>query len=149
MASPGREALCASLGEQPMDVCFHPSRALVAAGLITGAVELFPYTATSVGAVVTHALHAESCRSLRFLPDGATLASVGADCALVFADAETGARTGRVADAHAAAINRLAVISQTVLATGARARSRGSRGRRRRMHAAAAGGCRGLAPYWR
>jgi WD40 repeat protein len=120
MASPERDpSVCATLGEQPMDVCFHPTRALVAAGLITGVVELFAYTATSAGEVTSHAVHTESCRAVRFLAGGGTLVSGGADSALAFTDVDTGALLARVPDAHAAAINRLTVLSETVLATGA------------------------------
>jgi hypothetical protein len=133
--SPERAPLCAELGEQPMDVCFHPSRPLVAAGLITGAVELFPFTPTAAGAVTAHEVHAESCRAVRFLLDGASLASGGADCALAVTCVETGRLLARVADAHGAPINRLTVLSETVLATGApRARGRPGMARSRRSH---------------
>ena len=67
MASESREPVCATLGEQPMDVCFHPTRALVAAGLITGVVETFEYTAAAATAVTSRDVHAESCRAVRFL----------------------------------------------------------------------------------
>ena len=117
--SPQREPLCATLGEQPMDVCFHPTRPLVAAGLITGIVELFGYTRSAAGDVASHEVHGESCRAVRFLPGGRVLASGGADSTLAFSDAETGALLARVASAHAAALNRLEVVCDTVLASGA------------------------------
>jgi WD40 repeat protein len=131
MASDSREPVCATLSEQPMDVCFHPTRALVAAGLITGKVETFSHTAEAAGEVTSRDVHSESCRAVRFLPDGSGLVSAGVDCTLVVTNAETGARIARVAEAHDAAINRLCMLTETLMATGARRR-------RRRRGAAAA-----------
>ena len=108
-----------------MDVCFHPTRPLVAAGLITGVVETFEFTAAAATAVTSRDVHAESCRAVRFLLDGSGLVSAGVDCSLVVSDAETGARVARVKDAHDAAINRLAMLSETLMATGAWATLRG------------------------
>ena len=103
-----------------MDVCFHPTCPLVAAGLITGVVETFEFTADSAGDVTSREVHAESCRALRFLADGSGLVSTGVDCTLVVTNVETGARIARVAAAHDAAINRLTMLSETLMATGAR-----------------------------
>jgi len=90
--------------------------------------------------VTSRDVHSESCRAVRFLPDGSGLVSAGVDCTLVVTNVETGARIARVAEAHDAAINRLCMLTETLLATGARRR-------RRRRGAAAAraihacGGC--------
>ncbi len=109
----------ATLSEQPFDVAFHPSRPLVAAGVITGALELFEYTPEAVGAVRSHEVHEQSCRAVRFHQSGAVLVSAGADCVLAFRSVESDKQLATITAAHDAAINRLEVVSDTVLASGA------------------------------
>lgn len=117
MKSP--EARSACLSEQPFDVAWHPSRSLVAAGVITGAVETFLFSDHAVGAVSSHPVHTESCRAVRFQQAGEVLVSAGADCRLAFRSVERAKQLAVVANAHDAAINRLEVVSDTCLASGA------------------------------
>lgn len=120
----------ATLSEQPFDVTFHPSRALVAVALVSGRTETFPFSASAgCGAVRSSAAHGGSaCRAVRFAgPGGAVLASAGADAALLLRDVHTGATLVRLAKAHGAAINRLEVAGEHLLTTGERAQPRGGR----------------------
>lgn len=120
MASADAAPLVCDVSEQPFDVAFHPSARLVAAGLVSGRVELFGYSATACGPVTSHAAHAAACRAVRFVAGGAALASGGADRALLLRDVATGATLAAVAGAHEAAINRLERVAERVLASGAR-----------------------------
>ena len=65
------------------DCDFHPLEPLVATGLITGRVHLLHYNTGSCAEPLEKRLalkaHAESCRSLRFSPDGAMLLTASAD----------------------------------------------------------------------
>ena len=65
------------------DCAFHPLEPLVATGLITGRVHVLRYNTSSCVEPMEKRLalkaHAESCRSLRFSPDGAMLLTASAD----------------------------------------------------------------------
>jgi len=128
MAAP--ECRLIALSEQPFDVCFHPTRQLVAAGVITGHVETFDFSPPALGKVVSRPVHAESCRAVRFLPGGAVLASAGSDGLLAFSSVERSKVLTEVKEAHGCAINKLEVLSDVLVATGAR-------GARRRLALAA------------
>ena len=112
-------ALSATLTEQPFDVAFHPSRPLVAAGVISGSVDVFTFTSAACGAVQSRAAHDECCRAVRFNLGGELLVSGGADRKLVLHNVERAKAVATLADAHDAAINRIEVVSDTLLASGA------------------------------
>ena len=73
----------------PQDCCFHPTEPLVAVGLVSGRVQVFANSASPSAQgdaeVAEHEErlrkkpHKESCRALRFMPDGATLLTASAD----------------------------------------------------------------------
>ena len=115
MAAP---AVSATLTEQPFDVAFHPSRPLVAAGVISGSVDVFSFIPSACGPVQSRAAHDECCRAVRFHLGGDLLVSGGTDKKLVLHDVERGKSVATLKDAHDAAINRIEVVSDTVLASG-------------------------------
>ncbi|KAK9832054.1 hypothetical protein WJX81_002755 [Elliptochloris bilobata] len=62
--------------------------------------------------------HTESCRSLRFTPDGALLLTASADMSLLAVDVQTGKAAARRSAAHAAPINRVLPLSERAVASG-------------------------------
>eukprot|EP00898_Chlorokybus_atmophyticus_P003729 jgi/Chlat1/4357/Chrsp29S04512 len=114
----GGEAAAIALHAQPFDVTFHPSYRLVAAGLISGGVELHRFTDDSSEPVLRIAAHSESCRAIRFAEGGNFLLSASADKSILATDTVTGQTVARLTDAHSSPINRLCEVSETTLASG-------------------------------
>ncbi|GFS39420.1 transducin family protein [Actinidia rufa] len=106
-------------GKIPFDVDFHPSRPLVAAGLITGDLLLYGYAADSQPQRVleVHA-HDESCRTLRFINDGHAIVTGSPDCSILSTDVETGSAIARLENSHGAAVNRIINLTESTIASG-------------------------------
>lgn len=118
-AMEGGEAAQIPLDGQPFDIDLHPSTPVVAAGIITGQVELFRYgDDTPPRQLLSFTAHTESCRALRFLDEGRLLLSCSADKSILCTDATTGHKVARLENAHGAAINRMTALTETTLATG-------------------------------
>ncbi len=96
----------------------HPTRPVLAAGLITGQVKLYDYSASSVRQASSARPHEGSCRSVRFSEDGAHVFSVGADGSLQQRDVATNKRSWRKQGAHATAINAMVGLGAVGVATG-------------------------------
>jgi WD40 repeat protein len=62
--------------------------------------------------------HGSSCRAVRFSGDGRLLYTASTDRSLLAVDAASGKAQARKSDAHGDAINRLATLSETGLASG-------------------------------
>lgn len=62
--------------------------------------------------------HATSCRAVRFSGGGELLYSGSTDCSILAADVASGKAQARKKEAHDSAINRLATISASGLASG-------------------------------
>ena len=75
--------LCTDWHGRVQDSDFHPAEPLVATGVITGRLHLLRYDPAGGTAPLDQRLavkaHTDSCRSLRFTPDGALLLSASAD----------------------------------------------------------------------
>lgn len=58
--------------DQPFDLDFHPSEAIIAAGLITGRLQLFRYddALSHSQKLWSTTAHNESCRAVRFVEGG-------------------------------------------------------------------------------
>ncbi|XP_057500554.1 WD repeat-containing protein 55 [Actinidia eriantha] len=106
-------------GKIPFDVDFHPSRPLVAAGLITGDLLLYGYAADSQPQRVleVHA-HEESCRTLRFINDGHAIVTGSPDCSILSTDVETGSAIARLENSHGTAVNRIINLTESTIASG-------------------------------
>ena len=117
---PGRHGV--RLGEQPMDVAFHPFGPVAAAGLVDGSAEVCAWEPAerSAAATARFACHPASCRAVRFSPDGRTLLTAAADGAWGATDVDSGAlaHLERPAGAAAPAINRLETVGADCLAAG-------------------------------
>ena len=123
----------ARLREQPFGLDVHPSRKLVAAGLITGQLKLFEWgdddaAAAALGPRAGRQLlrqrwsarpHKEgACRVVRFSADGASVFSAGGDRTLQQRDVETNQPTWRIRRASDAPVNALVRLSEVGVATG-------------------------------
>ncbi|KAK9129171.1 hypothetical protein Sjap_009658 [Stephania japonica] len=108
-----------NVGKIPFDLDFHPSRSLVASGLITGYLHLYSYAAnTQPQRLLEIPVHAESCRCVRFVDDGRMLLTGSPDCSIIATDVETGAENARLENAHEAAVNRLINLTENTIASG-------------------------------
>eukprot|EP00899_Mesostigma_viride_P008768 jgi/Mesvir1/17893/Mv12963-RA.1 len=117
MEAGGEAAQCA-LDAQPMDVDFHPSRKLIAVGTIDGHVQIFEYEGDRTNRKLSSKLHAESARAVRFIENGRMLLSASADRTIAAVDTETCQLSARLTDAHSCPINRLAYVSENIVASG-------------------------------
>lgn len=107
------------LEAQPFDLAFHPSSPIVAAGLITGRLQLFRFEELSEAQSLWNAsAHSESCRAVRFAEEGRYVLSASPDCSILATNVETGQSFARLTDAHGSAINRLINLSENTVASG-------------------------------
>lgn len=89
---------------QPFGLDLHPSRDLLAVGLVSGVVSAFHYAMEGNRCVldgVAAPAHAAAAKCVRFSRAGNLLFSSGTDMALVVTDVETGARGLAAAEAAA------------------------------------------------
>ena len=123
-------------GEQAFALDWHPTRSLLAVGLITGQLQLYSCAAyaphSGEGAAGESARgesgvpskecsakpHKGACRAARFGPAGDLLFSGGADRLLQMRDVSTNKPIWRQPRAHGCAINALATLESSGVATG-------------------------------
>ncbi|GLJ40721.1 hypothetical protein SUGI_0841650 [Cryptomeria japonica] len=106
--------------DQPFDLDFHPSESIVAAGLITGRLQLFRYddSLSHSQTLWSTTAHNESCRAVRFVDGGRSVLTASPDCSILSTNVETGQPIARLDNAHGAAINRLVNLTDTTIASG-------------------------------
>lgn len=108
--------------DQPFGVALHPSRDLVAVGLISGVVSVFSYTVEGKNGCVLDGLgkpvHQAGVRCVAFDSTGRHLYSTGTDMALVVQDVETGALVYRNPRIHLKAVSAMSAYVEGMLATG-------------------------------
>ena len=126
-------------GEQAFALDWHPTRSLLAVGLITGQLQLYSCAAYALHSGESAAgesargekkkkgvaskecsakPHKAACRAARFGPAGDLLFSGGADRLLQMRDVSTNKPIWRQPRAHGAAINALATLEASGVATG-------------------------------
>ncbi len=104
--------------DQVFALDFHPNRPYLAAGLITGSIELWNYDiegSNSLALNLTH--HQHSCTGLLFNSTGENLVSTSSDRSWKVVT-ESGTIALEKTDAHIAAINRMLLMDEHLLATG-------------------------------
>ncbi|KAJ0240088.1 WD repeat-containing protein 55 [Hirschfeldia incana] len=107
------------LGANAFGLDFHPSKNLVAAGLIDGHLHLYRYdTESSLVRERKVRAHKESCRAVRFIDNGQRIVTASADCSILATDVETGASVARLENAHEDAVNTLITVTETTIASG-------------------------------
>lgn len=109
-----------ALEAQPFDLAFHPSSSLVAAGLITGRLQLFKFgeELSEAQSLWNVDAHSESCRAVRFAEDGHYILTASPDCSILASNTETGQVVARLSNAHGCPINRLVNLSENTIASG-------------------------------
>jgi WD40 repeat protein len=117
-----------SLKSQPFGMDVHPSRPLIAAGLVTGQLQLYDFEAPDAGTdaegegatqkVSSARPHQGACRALCFAADGKTVWSTGADGTLQQRDITTNKPAWRRRGASTTAINALTLLGDVGIATG-------------------------------
>ncbi|CAH2059452.1 unnamed protein product, partial [Thlaspi arvense] len=114
-----RNPLLIDLGANAFGIDFHPSKNLVAAGLIDGHLHLYRYdTDSTIFRERKVRAHKESCRAVRFIDDGQRIVTASADCSILATDVETGATVARLENAHEDAVNTLITVTETTIASG-------------------------------
>ena len=103
----------------------HPSRPLIAVGLITGQLKLYDHSeATRKTREIRQAAsarpHKGSCRAVRFSADGGGVFSTGSDGSLQLRDLASNKPAWRKREAHGAesSINALCLLGERGVATG-------------------------------
>ncbi|TPX36618.1 hypothetical protein SmJEL517_g01158 [Synchytrium microbalum] len=95
----------------------HPSKEILAAGLLDGSISLYNYEADPKP-IFTLKPHKSAVRSVDFHPSGEWLCSVSADHSIQHVNVETKKIVVKIPSAHESAINALTFISPTLYTTG-------------------------------
>ncbi|XP_078683599.1 WD repeat-containing protein 55-like isoform X1 [Branchiostoma floridae x Branchiostoma belcheri] len=101
-----------------VDINFHPSKPLIAAGLITGEVTLHSYASSANTLVRTFKHHKKATRAVAFSKDGNSLLTCSKDRSLQVVDVETGKVSQSFPQAHPSPVYCQLVISDRLMATG-------------------------------
>ncbi|XP_035683047.1 WD repeat-containing protein 55-like isoform X1 [Branchiostoma floridae] len=101
-----------------VDINFHPSKPLIAAGIITGDVILHSYASSANTLVRTFKHHKKATRAVAFSKDGNSLITSSKDKSLQVVDVETGKVSQCFSEAHPSPVYCQLVISDRLLATG-------------------------------
>eukprot|EP01040_Poterioochromonas_malhamensis_P013213 gene13213-14503_t len=104
--------------DQVFDLDFHPTSSILAAGLITGKVELWDYTSHKNTRQSSLPIHSQSCRALAFNPSGNRLFTISSDLSWKIVDPTTGIIIQTKKSAHKHAINKLIVLNEQLFVTG-------------------------------
>jgi WD40 repeat protein len=108
-----------SCSDQVFALDFHPNGDHLATGIIDGSVEIWQYGGGPEGNknLLRVKNHTASCRGLKFDEHGSRLYTISSDKSLRGLD-ESGTETFALNHAHAAAINRIELIGDSLLTTG-------------------------------
>ena len=101
-----------------MRIAMHQHADLVAASTVTGEVGIFEYglEANAPRALLQH--HELSTRALEFSRDGSTLFMGSKDCCISAYSLDAAVLSGRMCNAHEAAVSSLRVVDNNVLVSG-------------------------------
>lgn len=88
------------------DCAFHPSKRLVAAGLVNGGIRVLDSSGAELREVSAVSKHKDSCRSLEYAEEGSLLFSGSADKSVMLYDMEAGKVVLRTKHAHDCAIEK-------------------------------------------
>ncbi|KAG0213801.1 WD40-repeat-containing domain protein [Mortierella sp. GBAus27b] len=102
------------------DFAFHPSRDIIATGLITGHINCVKYVPGAGNNETLWSVRPskKSCRGLAFNNDGSGLFTISKDGAIGALDVNTGAVLIKKPDAHDHPINSIKLLTENILATG-------------------------------
>lgn len=100
------------------DISFHTGENLLAASDINGDIMIFSYTDKEAEKKSTLEIHTDSCRSIEFSHDGDLLLSGSKDMSLAIHDVATEKLVRLFETAHEEPINKVAIISENIFASG-------------------------------
>ncbi|KAI8893816.1 WD40-repeat-containing domain protein [Globomyces pollinis-pini] len=107
-----------SCSEVVFDVTFHPSKNLLAAGLIDGNLECYDLNDTSTKLLFSSKHHTDSCRSVDFNSTGDAIYTGSKDRSLQLIHLESQKVILRKQKAHSQPINKVKALSESLVATG-------------------------------
>uniref|UniRef100_A0A8D8TAU1 WD repeat-containing protein 55 homolog n=1 Tax=Cacopsylla melanoneura TaxID=428564 RepID=A0A8D8TAU1_9HEMI len=100
------------------DISFHTGENLIAAADITGDIKIYSYSEEDAELKTTLEIHTDSCRSIEFFHNGDTLLSGSKDHSIAIHDVATEKLTRYYETAHADPVNKVAIISEHIFASG-------------------------------
>ncbi|XP_076767161.1 WD repeat-containing protein 55 homolog isoform X1 [Xylocopa sonorina] len=101
-----------------VDICFHPTRDIIAVANIVGDVSLYSYNNTTTEMISNLELHLKACRDIEFNESGKILFSAGKDLCIALTDVETNILVRTYESAHEEPIYTMTVIGEHLFATG-------------------------------
>lgn len=104
--------------ETVYDISFHTGENILAAADITGDIKLYSYSEADAELKCTLEIHTDSCRSIEFSHNGDSLISGSKDCSVAVHDVNTEKLTRYYETAHEEPVNKVAIISENVFASG-------------------------------
>lgn len=102
-----------------VDICFHPTKDVLASGDIEGVVKLYSYSSsgdTSDLMTLTH--HKKACRCLKFSNNGEELYTASKDKSVQIVDLNTGSVKHKFKKAHECSVYSMCVTGEHFIATG-------------------------------
>lgn len=107
-----------SIDDYVVDLTFHPTNDLLAAGTMTGDVIVYRYAIEECEVMSTIEIHSKAIRSIEFDGDGEQIYSASKDRSVLITNVETGKFVREYTQAHEQAISKLHILDQHMFATG-------------------------------
>lgn len=107
-----------NIDDYVVDLSFHPSEDLLAAGTMTGDVLVYRYSVDECELMNTIEIHSKAIRSFEFDGDGTQIYSASKDRSIMITNVETGKFVREYSQAHEQSISKLLVIDANLFATG-------------------------------
>lgn len=107
-----------NIDDYVVDLSFHPSNDLLAAGTMTGDVLIYRYSVDECELMNTVEIHSKAIRSFEFDGDGQQFYSASKDRSIMITNVETGKFVREYSQAHEQSISKLLVIDERLFATG-------------------------------
>ncbi|CAG4944885.1 unnamed protein product [Colias eurytheme] len=101
-----------------VDICFHPSKNVIALANIVGDILLYEYSNDETKLVNTLELHLKACRDVEFDSEGDTMYSTAKDKVIIATDVETGKLKQCFENAHDEPVYKLLSLDNNKIVTG-------------------------------
>lgn len=107
-----------SIDDYVVDLSFHPSEEILAAGTISGDAVIYKYSVDGNVLAKTLELHVKAIRDIEFNHDGSVLFSASKDRSILLTDMETGKFVRCYEQAHEQPVSKMNVFDEHLFATG-------------------------------
>lgn len=107
-----------SIDDYVVDLSFHPSNDLLAAGTMTGDVVVYRYSVEECEQMSTLEIHTKAIRSIDFDGEGEHIYSASKDRSIMITNVETGKFLREYTQAHEQSISKLKILDEHMFATG-------------------------------